>query len=193
MGVSSSVFSSSTHAAVLVVDGGILTGAKGVDVGGILYNVEFVDGTCPSLFNGCDESTDFVFTDIDSALLATAALLDQVFIDGPDGPFDTDPSLTAGCPPVLGSCGVLNPFGIGDVPFPSQNSLLTIVTFNNSTLDDSATFFEQWRIDSTDTSLVGGAVFADWQVSPIPIPAAVWLFGSALIGLIGFSKRKKAA
>jgi len=27
----------------------------------------------------------------------------------------------------------------------------------------------------------------------VPVPAAVWLFGTALIGLVGFSKRKKAA
>jgi hypothetical protein len=31
-----------------------------------------------------------------------------------------------------------------------------------------------------------------WSVSPVPIPAAVWLFGTALIGLIGFGKRRKA-
>jgi hypothetical protein len=31
------------------------------------------------------------------------------------------------------------------------------------------------------------------QVSVIPVPAAVWLFGTALIGLFGFSKRRKAA
>ena len=29
-------------------------------------------------------------------------------------------------------------------------------------------------------------------VSPIPIPAAIWLFGTALIGFVGFCKRKKA-
>ena len=28
--------------------------------------------------------------------------------------------------------------------------------------------------------------------NPIPIPAAVWLFGSGLLGLIGIAKRKKA-
>lgn len=28
--------------------------------------------------------------------------------------------------------------------------------------------------------------------SPVPVPAAVWLFGSALLGLTGFSRRKKA-
>ena len=29
-------------------------------------------------------------------------------------------------------------------------------------------------------------------VSPVPLPAAAWLFGSALLGLIGYSKRKGA-
>ena len=31
------------------------------------------------------------------------------------------------------------------------------------------------------------------QIPAIPIPAAAWLFGTALIGLVGFSKRRKAA
>ena len=31
------------------------------------------------------------------------------------------------------------------------------------------------------------------QVNAVPVPAAVWLFGTALIGLVGFSRRKKAA
>ena len=29
------------------------------------------------------------------------------------------------------------------------------------------------------------------QVSVVPVPAAVWLFGTALIGLVGFGKRRK--
>ena len=29
-----------------------------------------------------------------------------------------------------------------------------------------------------------------FDVSPIPVPAAAWLFGTALLGLIGFSKRR---
>ncbi len=31
------------------------------------------------------------------------------------------------------------------------------------------------------------------DVAAVPVPAAVWLFGSGILGLIGFSKRKKAA
>ena len=29
--------------------------------------------------------------------------------------------------------------------------------------------------------------------SPVPIPAAVWLFGTALIGMVGFGKRRRVA
>ena len=30
-------------------------------------------------------------------------------------------------------------------------------------------------------------------VSPVPLPAAVWLFGSALIGFVGLGRRRKPA
>ena len=30
-------------------------------------------------------------------------------------------------------------------------------------------------------------------VSAVPVPAAIWLFGTALVGLVGFNKRRKAA
>jgi len=33
----------------------------------------------------------------------------------------------------------------------------------------------------------------DGYINPIPIPAAIWLFGSGLLGLIGIARRKKAA
>jgi hypothetical protein len=31
------------------------------------------------------------------------------------------------------------------------------------------------------------------NISPVPVPAAIWLFGSALIGFVGFSRRRKVA
>jgi hypothetical protein len=31
-----------------------------------------------------------------------------------------------------------------------------------------------------------------WVGAPVPVPAAVWLFGSGLIGLVGLARRKKA-
>jgi hypothetical protein len=48
------------------------------------------------------------------------------------------------------------------------------------TNDDNA-FAGDWAVNLAGNTLA---------VEAVPVPAAVWLFGSALIGLIGFSKRK---
>ena len=49
--------------------------------------------------------------------------------------------------------------------------------------------------DSFSLSFVyqnGGLLLYKDEVSAVPIPAAVWLFGSGLIGLAGFARGKKA-
>ena len=38
----------------------------------------------------------------------------------------------------------------------------------------------------------GGEIRGQLVVNPVPVPAAVWLFGSGLLGLIGIARRKKA-
>ena len=50
-------------AAMPIVVDGTLRGATGVEVAGSVYDVEFVEGSCSSLFAGCDEDSDFLFTD----------------------------------------------------------------------------------------------------------------------------------
>ena len=30
-----------------------------------------------------------------------------------------------------------------------------------------------------------------YTLNPVPVPAAVWLFGTALVGLLGFGRRRK--
>lgn len=37
------------------------------------------------------------------------------------------------------------------------------------------------------------AITGNGTVAPVPLPAAVWLFGSGLMGLVGVSRRRKAA
>ena len=44
----------------------------------------------------------------------------------------------------------------------------------------------------TISSLYGWAV-RDGDVGAVPVPAAVWLFGSGLLGLVGMARRKKTA
>ncbi len=87
---------------ILNVDAsGQLTGATGVEVvvDGMTqtFDVIFVDGTCIAVFDGCDENTVFTFTTTAEALVASQALLDQVFHDPIGGDFDIHPELTLGC------------------------------------------------------------------------------------------------
>ena len=50
------------------------------------------------------------------------------------------------------------------------------------------------RMMSSKAQKIGYVTLRSRQnISPIPIPAAIWLFGTALIGLVGFGKRKTAA
>lgn len=81
--------------------------------------------------------------------------------------------------------------GIGSITF---NETLSYTPYGTtlSMLDDII------GITSTSTSAtVGfdfvrdGAIYA-FQLQAVPVPAAVWLFGSGLLGLIGIAKRKKA-
>lgn len=84
-----------------------MTGARGVDVGGSFYNVDFRDGSCISLFAGCDPAS-FLFVTLPAAQEASNALIAQVFIAGEEGLFFI-PGLTRGCEGAPFQCAVLTP------------------------------------------------------------------------------------
>jgi len=46
-----------------------------------------------------------------------------------------------------------------------------------------------------DTYGVGPIIYASGgqPINAVPLPAAVWLFGSGLLGLVGLARRRKAA
>jgi len=103
---------SHSYAATPQIDSqGQLTGATGVVVNSVVYDVEFIDGTCADLYSGCDSLTDFPFSQGESAD-AAFALLSQVFLNTPDGAFDDIPNLTRGCERQL-NCKVLTPVSLG--------------------------------------------------------------------------------
>jgi hypothetical protein len=104
------------QAATLNVVGGQLMGASDVLVDGSLYDVQFLDGTCIDLYNGCDESSDFTFQTWASATLAGQALLDQVFLDWSAWLFFPNSGSLNGCQysvasPTSTPCRVATPFG----------------------------------------------------------------------------------
>jgi hypothetical protein len=51
------------------------------------------------------------------------------------------------------------------------------------------------QLDGTSTTTVSNPYTTGWHeltVTSVPVPGAVWLFGSALAGLLGFGRRKQA-
>ncbi len=75
--------------------------------------------------------------------------------------------------------------------FSADNGVVNIWT-TDATLDDG-----QYFVVLNDITVLDEAAqydikisLGDSNVSAIPIPAAVWMFGSGFIGLVGFSRRK---
>ena len=53
--------------------------------------------------------------------------------------------------------------------------------------------FDSWGSLSDETSdFIGTFLVRGDSLNAVPVPAAVWLFGSGLIGLVGVARRKKA-
>ena len=48
-------------------------------------------------------------------------------------------------------------------------------------------------VGQSNYTLQSGSVVTLPSVSPVPVPAAVWLFGTALVGFVGFGRRGKLA
>lgn len=73
---------------------------------------------------------------------------------------------------------------------------INILTTASGALDDvfNLSFLSTDIIDIivTGSTKTGQQALLDVSVSSVPVPAAVWLFGSALMGLTGISRRKGA-
>lgn len=91
--------------------------------------------------------------------------------------------------------------GVAFVPGTNDQISLTLSRLNTGTNDITASFaYGTGGVFGSITTLATTAtIFNDQNYTraqftatgPVPVPAAVWLFGSGLLGLIGIARRKK--
>ena len=138
-------------------------------VGPVLYNVSFVKDTG---FNVYDDPPPFDFVGDNSPLSARAAVMDAL----------NDESAVETVGPGGGLGSTSDSFLIGVEKTPLFGVIVSLVgEFSNNTWDAGG--FAALGPDEV-------GFYADFTV--VPVPAAVWLFGSGLLGLIGIARRKKA-
>jgi len=89
--------------------------------------------------------------------------------------------------------GLLNPLTEGDFLIVSDNasdivSLSRII--NGIDTNNNASDFQHGCITPGTANIAGIGDCSSASVSAVPIPAAAWLFGSGLISLLGFTRRR---
>lgn len=169
-----------SNAAILQVDGGVLIGASGVEVGGVFYDVTFLDGSCDSLFNGCD-SSEFAFSKADDAEIAAWALLSQVFVDSAAGNFN---SLLD---PIVGCTFDIN--CLTRIPYSSGGGFVDEFVAVNATDVPDFVFDETIAANNTTAVFINANVAGFSRVS-VPEPGS---FGLLLLGMVGLAALRRRA
>ena len=180
--VSTLVLSASVHAAVV-------NPILGLNIGGTLYNVTFHDSAGAS-FNALWDADD-----------------DGVF-GGGSSLFNTAPTFWGDATGAqAATSAIITALGISDASTGSSDSFFIPyqtrsaggqITASVDTIDVYFDIFDSLMDDLSATTAVDDFVSSNYDVRPytsftvVPVPAAVWLFGTGLIGLIGVARRKKS-
>jgi len=170
----------SASAVTLNVSGGQLFGASGVIVDGIAYDVQFLEGTCIDLYDGCE---DFTFQTAAAAEAASQALIDQVFLDGPQGAFDTNPGLTNGIDSGAGSGSIYTPYVAG------QFTVAVIFAFNDDITTNAGPPPPGDFAASHQRPLQAIDSYAVWSETAVPEPSTGLLM---CLGLVAFAGQRRS-
>ena len=188
------VCAGSVNAATVVMSDGQLMGATGVEVNGASYDVAFLDGSCNSLYNGC---TGLPFTTSSEALAASQALRDQVMI-----PQSINPYLINGLGPFTGGPPHMGKGVFIWTPAAELWGILAALPFDNwhnpfngVNGAGTSTSTSPFLLNGGGFDLLVDDVYAVWTpaaVSAVPLPAAAWLFISAIAGLAGAKRLSRS-
>jgi len=89
--------------------------------------------------------------------------------------------------------GTLSPFTEGDaLTLSDSNSEMGSIAriFNGMDSNNNAIDFQLGCSTPGSANISGTGDCSTSEVSPVPVPAAAWLFGSGIIGLVGLARRK---
>ena len=166
-------------APVLQYSGTDLLGATGVDVNGTLYNVQFENGSCNTVFGVCQNAAPgfFTFDTSSAAIAASNALLSQIG----DSVFTSAGSV--GAPAVGTQVYVATPYAV-------VGSTVDVQRYDYLTGGISA-----GQLSVANPSQYSNAAYAVWSLDtaavPEPASAATLAAGVAALALARRRRRKK--
>jgi hypothetical protein len=146
-----------------------------------------------TVFAANDGNVNFLFGDLQGATLAMFDDSDQSYLGA---------SINIPLPSVVGIFGPVN----GNNDYLATNSLsdtLTLSGSNQFILGISTDGGANWLTDSSVTSVganaytvtfnnIGSVLMVDVNDVPaVPVPAAIWLFTSGLVAMLGLARRKR--
>lgn len=103
--------------------------------------------------------------------------------------FEVDTSV-GGLDPLNKGVDVGNTFGFTGGPLTQDSQIFTASnTFTGNLAYDLMAVNINFSLSANSSVGVSGFV----QQTPVPVPAAVWLFGSGLLGLVAVARRRKAS
>jgi len=202
-----SVFSSANvSAATLVVENGIVTGVTGLKI----YDYVGAPESQSKIYNGTfvDSSWDNAGIDFQTGLFAASATREFTdFLN--DGLSDTSSDSYKMKTGDLGILGCPADYDYYCYLGTATDDWTTTYIYSDGTetlkFNSSNVYFTYGEGNTASYTTYGGGNLANsnqnyqayiqWeevsQISPVPVPAAIWLFGSAMVGLVGVSRRKK--
>ena len=170
----------------------------GLFIGGSVANAAVVNFTIDGIVNSADAGNVFNLS-AGNTISASGSFDDSVLSGGDTGTVLFD--MSSGNSLSL-SFGTMTFQASDDIDYASGNPFITLNAGSLTAFDFAAnvgtlgylTSFEL-NVDAEDDSY--NFVNATWtgitiDSTTVPVPAAVWLFGSGLLGLVGFARRKAA-
>ncbi len=211
LAISVLVFTGVTQANAAVtytVENGNLMSAQGIDVGGALYNVEFLDGKFEDLFTVSELRPHAIgagyyvfpepFETYEDIQPFGQALLDQVFVDTAAYAWDSVPSLVNGCSHPT-TCEMIIPFMVSSLPDGGTNG---VHVYNSATDTTNVSFQTQVGdfivLSGVDTDYPTDqfshrtfAKFSQQSVSPVPEAPNFVLLAVGSLMLLGMGRRRR--